>query len=100
MKHILFRIAMLGVFILCNVQSVFAQRQMETLGRGVIATQMGGGKVAVSWRLLGSDPDEIGFNLYRSTGDDPHIKVNKVPIAKSTFHIDSGVDLSKAHAWS
>src|SRR5262245_60079165 len=40
-------------------------RQMEDLGRGVVVIHQGGGKVFVSWRLLGPDPDDIAFNLYR-----------------------------------
>ncbi|HUT10150.1 MAG TPA: hypothetical protein VMY42_06610, partial [Thermoguttaceae bacterium] len=42
-----------------------AQRQMEHLGRGMVAIHQGGGKVYVGWRLLGTDPDDIAFNLYR-----------------------------------
>ena len=34
-------------------------RQMEKLGRGVVAIHQGGGKAFVSWRLLGTDPDAI-----------------------------------------
>ena len=42
-----------------------AQRQMEALGRGVVAIPQDGGKVFVGWRLLGTDPDDIAFNVYR-----------------------------------
>ena len=45
---------------------------MEALGRGVVAIPDGGGKVFVGWRLLGTDPDDIAFNVYRSTGGGPH----------------------------
>lgn len=38
---------------------------MEDLGRGVVALNRGDG-VYVGWRLLGTDPQEIAFNLYRS----------------------------------
>ena len=49
-----------------------AQRQMEYLDRGVIAVNQGNGKVYVGWRMLGTDPDDIAFNLYRSTdGGEP-----------------------------
>ena len=40
-----------------------AQRQMEKLGRGMVAINQGGGKVYVGWRLLGTDPDDIAFNI-------------------------------------
>ena len=41
-------------------------RFMENLGRGMIAINQGNGRVYVGWRLLGTDPNEIAFNLYRS----------------------------------
>ena len=43
-------------------------RQMEKLGRGVVAVHYQQGKVFVGWRLLGTDPDDIAFNVYRKTG--------------------------------
>ena len=43
--------------------SVQAQRQMEKLGRGMVAINQGGGKVYVGWRMLGTDPCDIAFNL-------------------------------------
>ena len=36
--------------------SASAQRQMEKLGRGVVAINQGEGKAFVSWRLLGTEP--------------------------------------------
>ncbi|HVS54532.1 MAG TPA: rhamnogalacturonan lyase [Opitutaceae bacterium] len=44
-----------------------AQHQMENLGRGVVAIHQSDGKVFVSWRLLGTDPDNVAFNLYRKS---------------------------------
>ena len=35
-------------------------RYVEKLDRGVIAVHQGGGKVFVSWRLFGTDPEYIG----------------------------------------
>jgi rhamnogalacturonan endolyase len=43
------------------------QPQMEKLGRGVVAIHQPDGKIFVSWRLLGTDPDGISFNLYRQS---------------------------------
>ena len=45
-------------------------RQMEALGRGLVAINLGEGKIFVSWRLLGTDPEDIAFNLYRRSGDE------------------------------
>ena len=41
------------------------QAQMENLTRGIVAVKLPEGGVYVSWRLMGTDPDSIGFNLYR-----------------------------------
>ncbi len=43
----------------------FAQPRLENLTRGVVALPQPDGRVAVSWRLLGTDPADIAFNLYR-----------------------------------
>ena len=74
-------------------------RQMEALGRGVVALHLGGGKVFVSWRLLGTDPEDIAFNLYRQPDGGEPLKLNKEPIASSTNFADTGVDMTKANTW-
>lgn len=76
-----------------------AQRQMENLGRGVVAIHQGDGKVYVGWRMLGTDPDEIAFNLYRTTDSERLVKVNQEPIATSTNFVDRSVDLSRPNAY-
>ncbi len=64
-------------------------RQMESLNRGLIAVKVKNG-VYIGWRLFGTDPEEISFNLYRDG-----IKVNPVPITSSTNYLDeSGVEAS------
>ncbi|MCS7120245.1 MAG: rhamnogalacturonan lyase [Nitrososphaerota archaeon] len=68
-------------------------RVMERLGRGLIAIYLGGGKVYVSWRLLGTDPSNIAFNLYRRTSDGSVIKVNSAPIVNTTDFTDSNVNI-------
>lgn len=73
-------------------------RQMESLGRGVVAIHQGDGKVYVGWRLLGSDPNDIAFNLYRTSGGQA-VKLNDQPISQSTNYGDSGVDLSKPNGY-
>ncbi len=74
-------------------------RHLERLGRGLLAVPQGDGKVFVSWRLLGTDPDDVSFNLYRTTGDGEPVKVNAAPITKGTHHADAGVDVSKPIAY-
>jgi len=71
-------------------------RHMEKLGRGVVALHQGDGKVFVSWRLLGTDPETIAFNLYRASGDDKPVKLNAKPLTKTTHFEDTGVDFAKS----
>jgi len=75
-------------------------RQMERLGRGVVAVDRGGGKVYVGWRLLGTDPDGIAFNLYRSAGGGGPAKLNPAPLARTTDFLDEHADPGRANAYS
>lgn len=70
--------------------------QMEKLGRGVVALHLGEGKVWISWRLLGSDPKDSAFNVYRTAPGAAPVKLNAEPLTGPTFHIDEKADLSKA----
>ncbi len=76
-----------------------AQRQMENLGRGVVAVNQGDGKVYVGWRLLGTDPDDVAFNLHRSAGDAEPVKLNKEPITRSTNFADTGVNPGESNSY-
>ena len=78
---------------------VQAQRQMEKLGRGVVAINQGNGNVYIGWRMLGTDPNDIAFNLYRITGDDSAVKLNDKPLTQSTNYVDTGVDLSQSNSY-
>ena len=79
--------------------TVFGQRQMEALGRGVVAVRMPQGKVWVAWRLLTTDPDDAAFNVYRITGNDAPLKLNAEPVKTATNFIDDHVDLAKINAY-
>lgn len=76
-----------------------AQRQMEKLGRGVVAVNQGNGTVYVGWRMLGTDPNDIAFNLYRAGNGQKPVKINERPITESTNFVDTGVDTGKGNAW-
>ncbi len=76
-----------------------AQRQMERLGRGVVAVNQGGGRVWVGWRMLGTDEDAIAFNVYRNADNSKPVKLNARPIADVTNFIDTQADLTKANAY-
>lgn len=63
-------------------------RQMEKLGRGVVALPIGRGKVAVSWRLLATDPIDVAFNVYRTNPGAAPERVGPAPLRATTFVID------------
>ncbi|MEV6003290.1 rhamnogalacturonan lyase [Streptomyces griseomycini] len=64
-------------------------RQVEKLDRGVVSVHTGSGNL-VSWRWLGTDPDDVSFNVYRAG-----TKVNSSPVTRSTTFFHSG---APAHA--
>ena len=82
-----------------TVNSAFAPRQMEQLGRGLIAIKQGDGKVFVNWRMLGTDAADMAFNLYRTTNGGKAVKLNAQPIADVTSFIDAKVDFTKSNAY-
>ncbi|HYE56686.1 MAG TPA: rhamnogalacturonan lyase [Chitinophagaceae bacterium] len=67
---------------------------METLDRGVVAVRNKEGHAFVSWRLLGTEPASLGFNLYR-TMDGKQVKLNKTPITDVTGFTDADIDSTK-----
>ncbi|MET0647896.1 MAG: rhamnogalacturonan lyase [Pyrinomonadaceae bacterium] len=78
---------------------VGAQRQMEALGRGVVAVRQADGRVWVGWRLLGTDADSLAFNLYRSDGGARAVKLNDKPLAGPTNFVDEKADTSKSNSY-
>lgn len=63
--------------------SSFAQRQVEKLDRGLVAVKVANG-VFLSWRVFGTDPKDVAFNVYRGA-----TKVNAAPIAGATNLTDA-----------
>ena len=59
-------------------------RGMEKLNRGLVAVKLAGKGVYLGWRLLGTDPKTIGFDVYRNGK-----KLNPKPITDSTNYVDS-----------
>lgn len=64
--------------------AVTTPKQMEYLTRALVAVRRNASTVYIGWRLLGTDPSAIAFNLYRDS-----IKVNATPITTSTNFVDS-----------
>ncbi|WP_432421740.1 rhamnogalacturonan lyase [Paenibacillus peoriae] len=71
--------------------SAASTRQMEKLNRGAVAVKVPEG-VLVSWRLLGTEADSVGFNLYRGTS-----KVNEAPITSRTNFLDKAGTTSSSY---
>ncbi len=91
-----------GIFILTVLVSIFpkvsqGQRQMEYLDRGVVAIKTEKG-VFVSWRLLGTEPDDLGFHLYRQENGKP-VKLNESPITRSTNFLDKSAKPNQSHSY-
>ena len=76
-------LALLFCFLL-PIGSLLAQRQMEKLNRGLVAIRTSTTSVFLSWRVLGSDPDNIAFNLYRDG-----VKIATTPIMASSNYTDA-----------
>jgi len=97
MKYIIICIYLLSL--LCGTP-VKAQRQMEKLGRGLVAFHKGNDSVYIGWRLLGTDPENIGFNLYRKTGKNVPVKLNKTLLTQTTDFTDTRVDLDLENTYT
>ena len=81
--------------------SALAQRHMERLGRGIVALRSSSTQVYVGWRLLGNDPDDIAFNLYRSANGGAAVKLNASPLTATTDYTDTPANLTiTAYAYS
>jgi len=81
-----------------TVAANLSPRQMEKLGRGLVAFKQDDGNVFISWRMSGTDASNVAFNLYRRT-EDSTIKVNDSPIADVTWFVDSLSDGTRDNEW-
>ena len=87
------------VSILFFTTSLQAQYRMEYLTRGVHAVPDGKGKIFVSWRLLGTENNDLAFNLYRTTNMKTTL-LNKQPISKATNFTDASADTNSANTYT
>ncbi len=72
--------------------SVIKPRKMEKLDRGLIAARSGTANY-IGWRLFGTDPADIGFNVYRGT-----TKLNAAPITGSTNYLDTAGNVADVYS--
>lgn len=68
--------------LLDRVSLVTGARLVEKLDRGVVAVSTKAG-VYVGWRMFGTEPGRIGYNVYRDL-----VKLNETPITDSTNLLD------------
>jgi hypothetical protein len=71
-----------------------AGRQMEFLDRGVVAVRRSASQAYIGWRMLGTDPADVAFNLYRSAGGGQAVKLNAAPLTQTTDFIDAAVNFA------
>jgi rhamnogalacturonan endolyase len=109
------RAALVAVACLVLCQSTAAGPLLEDLSRGVVAVHRPDGSVFVGWRLLGTDPAGVAFNVYRATaagesadpgpfgmrGDAPAgpVKLNREPLTGATWFVDPGASLHRATSY-
>src|SRR4051812_1411787 len=77
------RICFLNLIWVFVGRDLFAQRQMEYLGRGLVAYPSGGTNLFLSWRLLATDPEGMAFNVYRAPGE----RLNAAPLKEATSFV-------------
>lgn len=69
-----------------------AQRQIETLDRGVVVVPADGGGNLVSWRVSATDAASTGFNVYRGT-----TLLNASPLTDRSNFVDTGGSTSSTY---
>ncbi|MFB6319715.1 autotransporter-associated beta strand repeat-containing protein [Saccharicrinis sp. FJH54] len=81
---LLFKICIWVCAVLFSATQVVAQRQIEKLDRGVVAIRKSSSQVYVSWRWLGTESEDVAYNIYRG-----NTKLNDSPITNSTNYLDN-----------
>lgn len=75
------------------------RRAAEAMDRGLIAIVRAEGGVYLGWRLLKDDAADVGFDLYRQSGEGEEIKLNDRPLTQTTDFVDADAPLDKANRW-
>jgi rhamnogalacturonan endolyase len=84
--------ALLACGCLLSSNTARAQHVMENLGRGIVVVRSGEASAYVGWRLLGTDPADVAFNLYRAAGAARPSRLNTVPLTTTTDFVDTTFD--------
>jgi rhamnogalacturonan endolyase len=72
---------------------------MENLNRGVVAVANEDYSVFVAWRMFGTDPEDIAFNVYRVSDKGEPVRVNQTPVTDSTNVVDTAVSADGQHEY-
>jgi len=75
------------------------ERIEERLDRGMLALPGEAGKVYLGWRLLEADPENVAFNVYRSTAGGAAVKLNAQPVRQTTDFVDTSPPLDRENGW-
>jgi rhamnogalacturonan endolyase len=86
------------VLVILTLPSI-ARQPAESLDRGLIAIARSDSEVYLSWRLLKSDPQNIAFNVYRTTNGGEPVKLNDAPITQTTDCLDKQAPLNQPNTW-
>lgn len=78
---------------------VVLPRQVENLDRGVIALRRASNQIYVGWRMLGTDPADVSFNLYRSVNGGRASRLNTTPLTQTTDYVDTTANLNAENAY-
>jgi rhamnogalacturonan endolyase len=100
-KHTISKKLMLLSFMfgwLIGSNSLFGQTDVDDINRAVVAVKTTDG-IYISWPLLGSDSEDIAFNVYRITDQGSAAKLNDSPITASTNYQDSEANLSATNEY-
>jgi rhamnogalacturonan endolyase len=69
------RLALILLLLLGTASQIHAQRTVEKLNRGLVAIRLNTNQVYIGWRMLGTEPTDVSYNLY----------CNDVKLAESPF---------------
>ncbi|MDJ1501953.1 T9SS type A sorting domain-containing protein [Xanthocytophaga agilis] len=96
----------LGILSVSDIQAQISDHhygnkriKAEDLDRGVVAVRYDTSKVFISWRLLTSDPEQSGFDVYRITDHWRVAKLNRKLLKTVTYWIDSTADLTRDNTY-
>jgi len=93
-------IAITACALLLAADAAHGQYVVENLGRGVVAVRTSDTSVYVGWRLLGTDPPDVAFNVYRASGTGASIRLNASPLVATTDFVDLSADLNLSNTYT